>query len=226
MLIDVILLLILLVCALSGYRRGLLMSLMSLVVIVLCCFGASVAQRALTPKAVAYMEPLLTETIQEGIETQLETETQQALEDAGNTGLIIGGQSMSLSDLAELLGRFGIDVEAQVTEKTSTALAPAVEAAAQAAAEAIAEQLAGTVIYFLAFLILYLVLHSIALAVNVVDRMPVIHTMNRLGGVVLGLLGGLWVMTASLAVLSQAGLALPEPGPLTRALTSLVERIL
>lgn len=226
MLIDVILLLILVACVLSGYRKGLLMSLLGLLIAVLCCLGASAAQRALTPTAVEYLEPKLAETIQAGIEDRITQDTQEALDDAGNQTLEIGGQSMDLSEIAEFLQRFGLDVEESVTQGATTALEPVAQAAAQAAARAIAEQIAGAVIFFAAFLILYLVLRSVALAINVVDRLPVIHTLNRAGGAVAGLIGGLLVMVVAAAVLRQAGLQEGALGPLGQTLVAMADRLL
>lgn len=226
MLIDVILLLILVVCVLSGYRRGLLMSLMSLLVVVICCVGALAAQRTMTPRAVEYLEPKMTEVIRAGIAEQMEQETQKAMEQAGRTELNIGGQSMTLTSLGDLLGKFGLNVEESVTEGTAAMLEPAVEAAARAAAHAVTEKIAGAVIFFAAFLVLYLLLHSVVLAVNVVDRLPVIHTLNRAGGAVTGFLGGLLMMTVAAAVCCQAGLSAVELGPLGKLLVQLAERLL
>ncbi len=223
MLIDVILLLILVALVLSGYRKGLVLSLLGLVVTVLCCLGASAAQQALTPTVVEYLEPSLASSIQDSLEERLARETQDTLEEAGNASLDIGGYRMSLSDLAGLLG---IDVEDTVLQGASDALAPAVEAAAHTAAQAILEQVAGVMIYFAAFLILHLVLHSVALALNVVDRLPVIHTLNRVGGAVFGLLGGLLAITVAAAVLLRAGFSLSELGPLTQLFLSLGSRLL
>lgn len=226
MLIDLFLLLILVVLVLSGYRKGLLMSLLSLVVVVLCCMGASLAQKALTPMAADYLEPKVAASIQASMEERLAESTQQALEQAGETGLTIGGQSVTLGDLADLLRRFGLNVEEAVTDGASSALTPAIAAAAQAAARAIVEQIAGVLIFFAAFLILYLVLHSVALAVNVVDRLPVLHTLNRAGGAIMGLLVGLLMMTVAAAVCGSAGLLPEEPGPLSRIFLILADRLL
>ena len=226
MLIDLILLLILVACILSGYRKGLLMSLLSLLIVVLCCFGASAAQHALTPKAVEYLEPRLAEQIQAGIQDRIDQDTQQALDEAGDQELEIGGQSMELSEITNFLQQFGLDVEETVTEGATTALEPVAQAAAQAAAHAIAQQIAGAVIFFAAFLVLYLILRSVALVINVVDRLPVIHTLNRAGGAVAGLVGGLLVMVVAAAVLRQAGLQEDALGPLGQSLIALADRLL
>ena len=226
MLIDVILLLFLLAMVLSGSRKGLLMGLLGLITVVLCCLGASWAQQALTPKAADYLEPQVAATIEAGITAQVDQSTQQALDQAGSAGLMIGGQEMTLSDIADLLGRFGIDVEGTVTQCTSDALAPAVAAAAQAAARAIVEKIAGVLIYFAAFLILYLVLHNLALALNVVSRLPVIHTLNHAGGALAGFAGGMLALVVGAAVLCRSGLAPQALGPFSSLLMGLAGQFL
>lgn len=228
MLIDVICLLILVACCLSGYRKGLLMSLCSLLVLVLCCLGASLAQQNLTPKAVAYLEPILTEKVEVQLQAELEDQTQQAVEQAEDTGLVIGGQQVTLGDLADFLGRFGLDVEQSVTEGASEAMEPMVRAAAQAVARAVVEPIAEVLIFFSAFLVLYLVLHSVVLAVNVVDRLPVLHTLNRAGGAIFGLIGGGLMLTVALVVLNRTGF-LPEDaleGPLGNVFRQVASQIL
>ena len=228
MLIDVICLLILVACCLSGYRKGLLMSLCSLLVLVLCCLGASLAQQNLTPKAVAYLEPILTEKVEVQLQAELESQTQQAVEQAEDAGVTIGGQRVTLGDLADLLDRFGLDVEQSVTEGASEAMEPMVRAAAQAVARAVVEPMAEVLIFFGAVLVLYLVLHSVVLAVNVVDRLPVLHTLNRAGGAIFGLIGGVLMLTVALVVLSRTGF-LPEDvleGPLSNAVRQLAAQVL
>lgn len=228
MLIDVICLLILVACCLSGYRKGLLMSLCSLLVLVLCCLGASLAQQNLTPKAVAYLEPILTEKVEVQLQAELESQTQQTVEQAEDAGVTIGGQRVTLGDLADLLDRFGLDVEQSVTEGASEAMEPMVRAAAQAVARAVVEPMAEVLIFFAAFLVLYLVLHSVVLAVNVVDRLPVLHTLNRAGGAIFGLIGGVLMLTVALVVLSRTGF-LPEDvleGPLSNAVRQLAAQVL
>lgn len=213
MIVDVILLLILLVCALSGYRRGLLLGLMSLLVAVLCCLGATAARNTLTPRAVEWLEPRLEAAILPSVETELRQEARQTLEQAGEVGFTVAGQTMTVSDLTAFLRQFGIDVETTVTEGAADALEPVAQAAARALARTFAEKLAGALIFFGVFLILYLALRSVALAVNLVDRLPVIHGFNRAGGLLLGLGGGLLVMVIGTAVCAEAGLLPGETGP-------------
>ena len=50
MAVDLILLLVFVVAILSGYRKGIIMALCTLVILVISCFGASAVQRALPPR--------------------------------------------------------------------------------------------------------------------------------------------------------------------------------
>ena len=77
----------------------------------------------------------------------------------------------------------------------------------------------------LVFLVLYLVLHNIALGINVVDRLPVIHTCNRIGGAVLSGGGCLLVLVVVSALCSEAGLLPLERGPLLQCLLNLAGRL-
>ena len=197
MLIEVMILLILVACGLSGYRRGLLMSLCTLLILVLCSLGASVAQETLAPKAEAFMEPKVQQVVQQQFQEQIQQGTEQAMEEAG--------QDEPLNNLIGMLERFGVDVEQQVTQGASAAMQPAVEEASHAVAQAVVKPVAELVVYMAAFLILYLLLHSVALAVNVVDRLPVIHTLNRVGGAVLGVLSGVLLLTVLLVVCQRTG---------------------
>lgn len=216
MLIEVIFLLFLVTCCLSGYRRGLIMSLGVLLILVLSLLGATVAQETLAPKAVAAIEPKVQQVVREQLRQEVENQTQDTAEQAGDVSFSVGGQQMTLEDISGLLSSFGMNVEAQVAEGTNQALEPVLDAAAGAVAHALVEPVADLVIYVAAFLILYLLLHSVTLALNVVERLPVIHTLNRVGGAVFGLLGGILVLIVFMVVCRRTGW-LPEElgkGPL------------
>lgn len=223
MVIEIIILLALVMGILSGYRKGLLMSLCGLLIFVLCALGATVAQNVFAASAVETIEPQVQQVVAEKLQQQLEDSTREAVEQAGESGFVIGGQEFTLGGVMDMLKQFGLDVEESVTEGTSEALEPAVLAAAQAATRAIIEPLVELLIYLAAFVILYLVLHSVALAVNVVDRLPVLHTMNRVGGAVFGGAESLLVLTVLLVVVRRTGL-MPEAEGL-RPFTLLLEKL-
>ena len=220
MAVDLILLLVFVVAILSGYRKGIIMALCTLVILVISCFGASAVQRAFTPQAVEWMEPKVAEYIQAQISTEVENSTQNALEET------IGGQQITLKDLADLLGKFGLDVQESAKNTAQDITAPLAESVAHAVSRAIVQAVAGTVIFLLAFLVIFLVLRLAVLLVNVVDRLPVVHTLNHAGGAVLGGIAAAFCLTMITAVLVQSGL-LPKnaaAGPVAQLLRTIAER--
>jgi uncharacterized membrane protein len=140
----------------------------------------------------------------------------------------IGGQTVSLEELMELLQRFGLDAETTVQDTVSAVSDPLVETAAEAVSAAITEALAGLLIFLAVFLIVFLLLRSLELGLNTVDRLPVIHTLNHLSGGLIGLISGAFLLTVGMAVLVQSG-AVTETtfqGPVAVLLRQLVTRFL
>ena len=209
MTVDIILILVLIVFILSGYRKGLILSLCSLLILVVSCLGASVAQEVLTPKVVAELTPQITASISESMEEQVTLATENAIADASESGITIAGQEITLGDLTNLLKTFGLDVEQSAQNTASDISEPLIEAAAQTMAEAIVEAIAGLLIFLAAFLIIYLLLRTVELGINTVDHLPVIHTLNHLGGGVVGFISGAFFSVMIMALLSQTG-AFPE----------------
>lgn len=224
MTLDLVLLLVLIVFVLSSYRKGLILSLCSLLILVISCLGASVAQEMLTPRVTQQLQPQFTEIIAEQLETQVASSVDSTIADAGNTGITIAGQSVTLNDLIGLLGSFGLDVQAQTTNLS----APIVQSVAAVVASALLQSIVGFGIYMIAFLIIFLLLRTVELGLNTVDRLPVIHTLNHLGGGVVGFLSGAFFLTMLMTVLSQTGL-FPEDafdGPLSGMLYGIVDKLL
>ena len=225
MVIEIIIILAVAAGVMSGYRKGLIVSICGVLVLVLCALGGSVAQDLFAEPAMEAIEPKVQEMVAQRLQEQLEEGTRDAVEQAGESGFIIGGQEFTLGGVMELLEQFGLDVEESITEGTSEALTPAVNAAAAAATRAIMEPLVDVLIYMAAFIILYLLLHTVLLGVNLVDRLPVIHTMNRVGGALFGGGGSVLILTVIYVVLRQTGFMPDAEGfrPCTMLLEKLAE---
>jgi hypothetical protein len=225
MTVDIILLLILLVFMLSGYRKGLILSLCSLLILVISCLGATVAQQALTPKISEYLKPQVTAYVSEVLEEQVAENTDAALESSGVT---IGGQTVSLEELLSLLQRFGIDAEATAQGAIFSASEPLIAGAAEAISDTVTDALSGLLIFLAVFLVIFLLLRSLELGLNTVDRLPVIHTLNHLSGGLIGLISGAFLLTVGMAVLVQADVVTDSTfqGPVSTLLRLLVAQFL
>lgn len=219
---DIILLLVLIVFVLSGYRKGLILSLCALLILVVSCLGASVAQEVLTPRVTERVVPQVTEAITQTLTERIHGE--DTLTQEQDMGVTIGGQY--LGTLMDLLDSLGLPVEESEVETDITT--PLVTAAAETMAEVIVNAFAGTVIFLGAFLMIYLLLRTLELGLNMVDRLPVIHTLNHLGGGVIGLGSGALVLVMASALLRGTGV-FPETafsGPVSHLLRSIVEMAL
>lgn len=223
MTVDIVLLLIFLFCILSGYRKGLIMALCTLLVLVLSCLGATAAKEALTPKAAEWLEPRLAAYVSEQMQEFAVESAGQAVRDAEASGIDIGGNQVDVSGIMGFLDNMGVDVQGAAEDTAEKVSQPLAETAAKAAAKVVVEAVAGGLIFCVSFLVIYLVLHSVALAVNLTDHLPVIHSLNHVGGAVIGLLTGAFFLTMAMALLADTRMV-PEDffgGPIAK----LIQRI-
>ena len=157
----------------------------------------------------------------------VETSTENAIEQTGEVGLTIGGQQVTLGDLAGILSGFGLDVQESVQGAAQDAAEPLVQSVAKSISQSIVASAAGLVIFLLAFLVIYLLLHAVSLVLNLVDRLPVVHTLNRVGGAVIGGVSCALVLTVLMGLLVNSGAMERSSfgGPVAQLLRSIAERI-
>ena len=227
MAVDIILLLIFAVCVLSGYRKGLILSLCTLLILALSCLGAAAVQQALTPKVAEWMEPKVTAYMEGVIRDGVESSTENAMEQTGEVGLTIGGKQVTLEDLAGILSGFGLDVQESVQGAAQNVAEPLVQNVAKSISQSIVSAVAGLLIFLGAFLVIYLLLHGISLILNLVDRLPVVHTLNHAGGALIGGISCALILTVLMGLLVKSG-AMEQSdfgGPVAELLRRIAERI-
>lgn len=227
MAVDIILLLIFVVCVLSGYRKGLILSLSTLLMLALSCLGAAAMQQAFTPKVADWMEPKVTAYVAGAIRDGVESSTENAMEQTGEVGLTIGGQQVTLGDLAGILSGFGLDVQESVQGAAQDVAEPLVQSVAKSISQSIVTSAAGVVIFLAAFLVIYLLLRGVSLIMNLVDRLPVVHTLNHAGGAVIGGLSCAFFLIVLMGMLVKNGVMHQSDfgGPVAELLRSIAERI-
>lgn len=206
MVLDVLILLALSVFVLSCYRKGLIMSLCVLASLVVACMGATAAQRTLSPMVEDWLRPQIEDKVEEKVGIWIGNHVDEAMEDAGEAGIRVGGKELTINDVKGLLESLGVPVEESVNNAADRVSEPVVEVLSQGVTELIVTNLAKALVWLLAFLILYLVVSGVLLIVNVVDKLPVIHTLNHVGGGIVGLLGGVLLIVAVVYAMEQAEL--------------------
>ena len=189
--------------------------------------GAAAVQQALTPKVSEWMEPKVTSYLVDVIQDGVEDSTENALEQTGEVGLTIGGKQVTLNDLAGILSGFGLDVQESVQGAAQTVAEPVVQSIAKSIGQSVVSSLAGLVIFLVAFLLIYLLLRAVSLIVNLVDRLPVVHTLNHAGGALIGAVSCALFLTVLMGLLVKSG-AMEQGsfgGPVAQLLRSIAERI-
>lgn len=167
-----------------GWRKGLLLSLCGLAVVVVSFLGAGfIADTLDTPLADA-IAPKLEETIQEQLTLHYDDKS---------------GQD-PLESLREQGGLFSWAADA-VEDAQESAVGSAIGDLAAKAAGLLATAIAYRILFALAFLVLFILLTVLLHALNVVARLPGLNFCNELGGGVIGLLKGVIVLYVVIACL-------------------------
>ena len=104
---------------------------------------------------------------------------------------------------------------------------PLVQSVAKSISQSIVTSIAGLLIFLGAFLVIYLLLHAVSLILNLVDRLPVVHTLNRVGGAVIGGVSCALVLTVLMGLLVNSGAMESSSfgGPVAQLLRRIAERI-
>ena len=112
--------------------------------------------------------------------------------------------------------------------RRTDAAEPLVQSVAKSiSSQSIVTSIAGLLIFLGAFLVIYLLLHAVSLILNLVDRLPVVHTLNRVGGAVIGGVSCALVLTVLMGLLVNSGAMESSSfgGPVAQLLRRIAERI-
>ena len=184
---DVIILVILAAFVLLGIKKGFVLSLCGALALVVALVGASIGARKLAPQVSQALEPRFAAAIEE----QLNQEIASSIQD-GRTDF----EENTLTGLLGFLRDLGLyqelaDAVEQAVESGMTAVAA--QTAATAAA-ALAETVAYPLIFLVIFLLVLLIWSVVSHLLDLAFRLPVLNTLNRLGGGAFGLLKGVLVV--------------------------------
>jgi len=185
---DAIILVILVAFFLYGCKKGLILTLCSLLGFFVAGFGARMVSVAFTPAVVDWLEP--------HVSTALEERLSEALTGMmGNSfggsldGLLPSDQNGLLSDLLSNLGfrdQLSSIIQSSVLEQT----AQATTGLASSLVHAIIQVVSGILLFALAFLVILLLWNLLGRILDLAAHLPVINTLNRTLGGLFGLLQG------------------------------------
>ena len=196
--VDLFLTAVLLLFAWLGARKGLIRSMMLLVSTLLALVGAALLTAALVEpvtnavfpkveeKVVVQFEKLLAESQDAG------TDDAQSPEEPETGGLLPDGVAQALGGAIEKLKRFGVADDA--IDRAMDHAADSFHAAAEQAAYLLVKTIVQAVLFLVLFLALLLVLKLVTHALDALCGLPVLNTLNTLGGAALSLVEGALVI--------------------------------
>ena len=160
--VDIFMAACLLLALVLGVRQGFLQSLARVAIIIVALLGAAWLAEHLADPAAKWLEPMLTEKIQQQMDGQAAAADDPSLAAAG------------------LLETFGFSGEA---------LDKLVESATEKAQE-VGQTLLSAVVYLVSFLLLLLLLRLLLAPLHLFTKLPVVHGINAVMGGALGLVKG------------------------------------
>lgn len=181
--VDLILLALLLIGLVLGWRQGFVQALTRIIVVVAALLLASWIAGKLAEPAARWLEPILSEKLEQRLTAQGNTD------DAGEMLAAFGFEGDTLSELVD-------NAVEKAQQAGETLLSAVVSTALKSAAYA--------VVYVVSFLLLLLLLLRLVLTpLHLFTKLPVVHGVNALLGGVLGLVKAALLLFLAVWVLQK-----------------------
>lgn len=199
---DIAAALILLFFLWRGYRRGLVLTLCSLLAVFVALIGAAILSSALAEPVAKAVEPVVSERIQESLSEAIKS-TEFVSVDGG---VARTPEEISLAGVIEHLKETELfqGFASAFQEAVDSGAAELAASAAQSLAHFIAVQIARTILFTAAFIAVLIAWTILSRALDLVARLPVLDTVNAWGGGAVGLLKGALILFIALWLLRDS----------------------
>lgn len=185
-LIDLAVIAALLVFYLRGRKKGFILVLCGLAAFFVALFGARFLSQQFSPMVADALTPHFTTLVEEQLDSAPTDDPD---------GLLTGSSEQD-SPLTEILQALGLEApfSAPIRDAFTEQLEDSAVNTVSALARAIAQTVAEVVIFILAFILLLIVWALISRLLDLAARLPIIKTLNRLLGGLVGLIQGALVL--------------------------------
>ena len=203
-LLDVLVVVILLICALRGAARGLVLSLCGLLAVAVAFAGASIASRALSPVVARALEPRFAAAIEEKLDEQIHAAQE------GDTP--VSTDELPMQEVLNALKEMGFYEELvdTVNRAVEDGMLDVAAGAAAAVAAAIAQSVASFLIFLVVFILILIIWTALSHSLDLVARLPGLHFLNKTGGAVIGVVKGCALLFVAVWLIQYLGHIIPE----------------
>ena len=192
MIYDIIIVIVLAALALWGMRRGLILSLCSLVAMLVAFVGALLLANLVAPAVAGALEPRFASSIEAHLEESIK-HTEYVGTDGG---VAETPDEVALPGVLEALKELGVpegilnSIREAAEQGTQTILTDA----ASYAAAAVAKTIAFAVVFLVGFVLILILWTILSHTLDLVAKLPGLHTLNKAGGLVIGALRGVIIL--------------------------------
>lgn len=173
--VDIFMAAILLLALVLGIRQGFVQSLARVLIVVAALLGAAWLADHLADPAAKWLEPVLTEKIEQQL--------------SGQDAAAEGDPSLAAAGILETFGFSGDALDDMVRSVTDKAQEMG-QTLLSAVVSTVLRTVAYAVVYLVSFLLLLLLLRLLLAPLHLFTKLPVVHGVNALLGGVLGLVKG------------------------------------
>lgn len=178
---DLVILLVLLFFALRGLRRGLILTLFSLLSVLVALAGSLLLSGLWSDALSQRLQPALLPSVTSAVES--------ALPEKPSTGPLT--ELLADADLPFGLNKYLTGAQEEDTEEPQDTRVAALSAFLT---EKLADSIARNGLFLLCFVLILILWKLLARTLDLVARLPGLHTLNKLGGFLLGALRGALVL--------------------------------
>lgn len=192
---DLLVLLVLILTAVQGYRRGFVLTLCGFLAVFVAFIGAGVLSDALAGPVSQAIRPAIEESVSQSLQQSLEDQgfsLPEASAPQGETGASEPGADFSLDEVlgllqsSELVQRFSQAIHQAVSD----GVLKVTSTAAAAVADYIAQEIARMVLFLLCFALILVGWFLLSHALDLAFKLPVLSTLNQWSGAAIGLVKG------------------------------------
>ena len=215
LILDLVLIAILVLCAWSGYKKGIIMGIGGILVVVVAIYGANLLSNTFSYEVIPALRPFISGYVETLIQEKDEGVAAQMGWESGTLSV-----DDRLQENPEQKAHFAELVYARLGVFDDTAQNMAQEAVRYAETNesgllnAIVETLCNRLVFVLGFLLFFLLLViALTVAGNILNfsyKLPAFALVNSIGGVVLGVITGLLFCCVAGWFLRYTGALLPE----------------
>lgn len=180
-----------------GWKKGLILSLCGLAVVILSLVGANFIADTAAPPVAKALQPKLAEIIEENVTDYMGTHYDDILPSDAPAGAEVNPWD-ALREMGGIYAWCADSVEDAISQFSRSLDLSEMYAIA---ANRVAEQLAHHILFAVAFVVLFVLLTLLLHALDLVAKLPGLHFCNGLGGGLIGLVKGVLVLFVILCAL-------------------------